>query len=55
VNDFGVGDRTDTASARTTGSPPFAPYNASAFIRANSTSIALNLLSWRSGGCPISR
>ncbi len=55
VNDFGVGERTDTVSARTAGTAPIAPTDAQALIRANSTSISLNLRAWQSGGCPISR
>ncbi len=55
VNDFGVGERTDTAAARTTGTAPLAPASSKSLVSANSTSISLNLRSWESGGCPISR
>nr|XP_040566824.1 Down syndrome cell adhesion molecule-like protein Dscam2 [Lepeophtheirus salmonis] len=53
VNDFGVGERTETVSARTRGTSPIAPFNED-FISVNSTSIVLKLDAWRMGGCPIS-
>ncbi|TRY70745.1 hypothetical protein TCAL_04830 [Tigriopus californicus] len=53
VNDFGVGERTETISAYTLGEAPIPPRTKS-LIAANSTYIALNLSSWLNGGCPIS-
>ena len=55
INEFGVGDRTDTLTASTQGSPPIAPLSVSlALSSINSTSIDLDLGAWRSGGCDIS-
>ena len=55
INEFGVGDRTETLTASTQGSPPIAPTVLSqALSSINSTSIDLDLGSWGSGGCDIS-
>ena len=54
INDFGVGERTETISARTQGSAPISPTSSRDFLRVNSTSIVLNLSKWQNGGCPIS-
>ena len=54
INDFGVGERTETISARTQGSAPISPTLSRDFLRVNSTSIVLNLAKWQNGGCPIS-
>ena len=53
-NDFGIGERTETISARTQGSAPISPSSSRDFLRVNSTSIVLNLAKWQNGGCPIS-
>lgn len=53
MNDFGVGERTETISAHTLGEAPIPPPTKS-LIAANSTYISLNLSSWLNGGCPIS-
>jgi len=49
-----VGERTETASARTSGKAPAAPATARELLRANATSIDLNLRAWSDGGCAIS-
>ena len=54
INDFGVGERTETISARTQGTAPISPASSRDFLRVNSTSIVLNLSKWQNGGCPIS-
>ena len=54
VNDFGVGERTETVSANTRGSSPRPPPDADDLIHANSSSIVLDLSTWLDGGCPIS-
>ena len=51
INEFGVGERTETVTSATQGTPPVAPVASGAV---NSTSIDLNLASWASGGCDIS-
>lgn len=53
VNDFGVGERTETISASTSGSAPIPPTSKS-LIKVNATSVDLDLNSWQTGGCPIS-
>ena len=53
MNDFGVGERTETISATTLGQPPVPPA-AEDLIKVNSTSILLNLATWETGGCAIS-
>jgi hypothetical protein len=53
INDFGVGERTETVSAATVGSAPVAP-TGEGLITANATSIALDLSAWQTGGCAIS-
>ena len=52
INEFGVGERTETVTSATQGTPPIAPL--SSMMVVNSTSIDLNLASWGSGGCDIS-
>ena len=54
VNDFGVGERTETISANTRGSAPIPPSSSEDLIRVNSSSISLDLSTWSNGGCPIS-
>ena len=67
MNDFGVGERTETVSANTRGTSPIPPTPSSKsgsldvdveskgeLITANSTSIVLNLDAWSDGGGPIS-
>ncbi len=53
MNDFGVGERTETISATTLGSAPIPP-DADRLITVNSTSISLRLGAWETGGCSIS-
>ena len=53
MNDFGVGERTETISASTSGSAPIPPTSKS-LIKVNATSVDLDLNSWQTGGCPIS-
>ena len=53
MNDFGVGERTETVSAQTMGSAPIAPLSSIDLIKVNSSSIVLDLVSWLDGGCPI--
>ena len=53
VNDFGVGERTETVSAQTKGSAPIAPESTIHLIKVNSSSIVLDLAAWVDGGCPI--
>ena len=52
INEFGVGERTETVTSATQGTPPIAPL--SSMMVVNSTSIDLHLASWGSGGCDIS-
>lgn len=55
INEFGVGERTDTVTASTNGSPPKAPISTSTgILSVNTTSIDINLFAWASGGCDIS-
>ena len=53
MNDFGVGERTETVSAQTMGSAPIAPMSSAQLIKVNSSSIILDLAAWMDGGCPI--
>ena len=53
MNDFGVGERTETVSAQTMGSAPVAPISSVQLIKVNSSSIILDLAAWLDGGCPI--
>ena len=53
MNDFGVGERTETVSAQTLGSAPIAPMSTIHLIKVNSSSIVLDLGAWVDGGCPI--
>ena len=53
LNDFGVGERTETVSAQTKGSAPIAPQSTTHLIKVNSSSIILDLAAWMDGGCPI--
>ena len=55
VNDFGVGERTETVSTSTSGASPIAPADANDLIRVNSTAIDINLRAWADGGCQVSR
>lgn len=52
-NEVGSSDASDEIHFSTEGRPPVAPDKYS-FIRSNITSVALNLKSWKDGGCPIS-
>lgn len=54
LNDFGIGERTETISTRTSGTSPIAPEASLPLIKTNSTSITLNLNLWHDGGCQIS-
>lgn len=56
INEFGVGERTDTITLPTQGTPPVAPVSSSfgGLLSVNATSIDLNLAAWGSGGCDIS-
>lgn len=55
INEFGIGERTDTVTSSTEGTPPIAPSLIShGLLSVNSTSIDLNLASWGSGGCDVS-
>ncbi|XP_054712904.1 cell adhesion molecule Dscam2-like [Uloborus diversus] len=51
-NSLGTGEPSPTVSARTLGAAPMSPHESS-FLLPNSTSVALNLNAWQSGGCPI--
>ena len=53
MNDFGVGERTETVTAQTRGSAPIAPLSSLDLIKVNSSSIVLDLAAWANGGCPI--
>ena len=53
MNDFGVGERTETVSDQTKGSAPIAPESTDHLIKVNSSSIILDLAAWIDGGCPI--
>ena len=53
LNDFGVGERTETVSDQTKGSAPIAPESTIHLIKVNSSSIILDLAAWIDGGCPI--
>ncbi len=50
---YKLGDRTETLTASTEGTPPIAPVG-ELLLTVNTTSINLNLASWSSGGCDIS-
>ena len=57
INEFGVGERTDTLTLSTQGTPPKAPVVSmlhGGLLSVNATSIDLNLAAWGSGGCDIS-
>ena len=59
INEFGVGERTDTLTMSTQGTPPKAPLVSMlqlphGLLSVNATSIDLNLAAWGSGGCDIS-
>ena len=55
INDFGVGERTDTVTVSTQGTPPRASLTTSGLLsNVNATSIDIHLASWDSGGCDIS-
>lgn len=52
-NEVGNGEDSDDVHFSTDGRPPIAP-DKYQFIRSNITSVSLNLMSWKDGGCPIS-
>lgn len=54
INDFGVGERTDTVTVPTQGTPPRAPTLSHGLLSVNATSIDIHLASWDSGGCDVS-
>lgn len=52
-NEVGRGQASDVISSKTDGSPPLAPGSANQLVASNSTFAAIELSSWRSGGCPL--
>ncbi|CAG2103859.1 unnamed protein product [Medioppia subpectinata] len=52
TNSLGTGEPSETISTSTKGTAPISP-SRDEFIYPNSTSVALRLSSWQSGGCPI--
>ncbi|XP_077985299.1 cell adhesion molecule DSCAM-like [Glandiceps talaboti] len=52
-NEIGVGDSSSILETRTIGSAPTAPPSNQFVKEVNSTSVAVNLLAWKNGGCPI--